>query len=109
MRFKNLFEVREFINELIKQYIYDFKFERINICFFKRNYVKCTRKQMDYLKYLLSDKFDYELSIKQDKYLSKLSLKEISILISTIKDIEIKETVMVDTNKKEIREYLIEL
>ena len=50
MRFKNLFEVREFINELIKQYIYDFKFERINICFFKRNYVKCTRKQMDYLK-----------------------------------------------------------
>ena len=109
MRFKNLFDVREFINELIKQYIYDFKFERINICFFKRNYVKCTRKQMDYLKYLLSDKFDYELSIKQDKYLSKLSIKEISILISTIKDIEIKETVLVDAKKEEIKEYVVEL
>ena len=36
MKFKNLFEVREFINELIKQYIYDFKFERIFKCIIKQ-------------------------------------------------------------------------
>ena len=109
MRFKNLFEVEDFINELIKQYIYDFKFERINICFFKRNYYKCTEKQLNYLKFLLTDKFLYELSDKQIKYLSKLSIKEISILISTIKDIEIEEITVVEEKKEKIKEYIIEL
>ena len=109
MRFKNLFEVEDFINELIKQYIYDFKFERINICFFKRNYYKCTKKQLNYLKFLLTDKFLYELSDKQIKYLSKLSIKEMSILISTIKDIEIEEIVLVDAKNEEITEYVVEM
>ena len=109
MKFKNLFEVREFINELIKQYIYDFKFERINICFFKRNYYKCTEKQLNYLKFLLTDKFLYELSDKQINYLSKLSIKEMSILISTIKDIEIEEIVLVDAKNEEITEYIVEI
>lgn len=109
MRFKNLFEVEDFINELIKQYIYDFKFERINICFFKRNYYKCTEKQLNYLKFLLTDKFLYELSDKQIKYLSKLSIKEMSILISTIKDIEIEEIVLVDAKNEEITEYIVEI
>ena len=109
MRFKNLYEVEEFIDKLIRQYIYDFKFERINICFFKRNYTKCTEKQIKYLEYLLSDKFSYELTDKQIKYLSKLSIKEISILISTIKDIEIKEIVLVEAKNEYIKEYIIEM
>lgn len=89
MNYKELDEVHEVVDNLIKQYIYDFKFERINLCFFKRNYYKCTKKQLDFLKYLLNRNVDYELSEKQLKYLSKFSVKEISSLISAVKDIEL--------------------
>ena len=109
MKFNNYFELHEFVDNLIKQYIYDFKFERINICFFKRNYYKCTSKQLNYLKYLLKDKFDYTLSDKQGKYLSKLSVKEISVLINTIKDIEVGENVIAQSKSGLVKEYIVTL
>ena len=90
MIFKDDIELYDYIGDVIKEYIYDWKFERNNICFFKRQYIKCTKRQMEYLEFLLEDKCDYILSKNQIKYLNNFSIKEISNLISFVKDLEIE-------------------
>lgn len=92
MLFNSYFEIENFIENLIREYIYDFKFERMNLCFFKRNYKQCSYKQLNYLQNLLENNCDYYLSDTQRNYLSKLSVREISVLINTIKNIEIELT-----------------
>ena len=75
-------ETKELINNILKEYIYDCKFERMNLSFFKRSYKSCTLKQLNYFTLILKKNFEYELSSVQYNFLKKLSISEVSKLIN---------------------------
>ena len=91
--FNSKSESTDYIGNLLRSYLIDFKYSRLNYSFFTVYYRRCTQKQLDYL-FILIQKLGYPLTDSQRKYLSHLSSKECSKIISTLKDIEIN---IVDT------------
>ena len=80
-------EIQDILDSKIRDFIIDCKYERLNFCFFKRNYKPSTTKQIDYIKNILDITFEYDLADNQYNYLRKLSMSEASNLITLLKSL----------------------
>ena len=78
---------KHFVNSVIRTVIEDYRFSLLQISFLPdtRNKRRCTQKQLQYLKNLLSWKFQYFLNQKQINFLSKQPICVISKLIDLFK------------------------
>lgn len=79
-----------YIEGFLRHKLSNWKAESMNLSFFdKPKFVKCTQKQLAYLTRLIEEKFIYLLSDSQSRYLSKLSMKQVSELISSIQEMDV--------------------
>lgn len=79
-----------YIEGFLRHKLSNWRAESMNLSFFnKPRFVKCTQKQLAYLTRLIEEKFVYLLSDPQLRYLSKLSMKQVSELISSIQEMDV--------------------